>query len=982
MSPRSDRISDFIRFVEEVRGYQPFPWQLRLVEWLLSGEWPSVIDVPTGLGKTSVIDAWAYCLALSQQNDELGTLPFPRRLCYLVDRRIIVDQANQHAISLAERLEGSPDGVVGEVARGLRVLSGGAAAPLAPVRMRGGITWESRWLARPDQAAVVTGTVDQLGSRLLFRGYGASPSMMPLDAALVGLDTWVVVDEAHISEPLVETVHRVRSLQAQPGAALADRAIRLTVMSATATTTGPRLRADLASESDDERVASASAEATRRLTARKPAALVEFKWLKARRGKWRKQSKRFGEALAELARGISGTASVVGLIANTISTARSAFNSLIDQGEEACLLIGRCREYERRLNEKRWLDLAGLDRPHRDTRLFVVATQTVEVGVNLDFDLLVTEAAPLPSLIQRFGRVNRMGNRDRHDLVSAVVYAPFAHADDPVYGPATSVTWEWLASKVPAQTLEQFRDLPSVELTDHLEWAPSQLPVLTSDRPERAVPKAPRTPILLGSHLERWSCTQPLPAPDQPVAPFLHGVERGIPDVSVAWRAEPPLHLDLDGTEADLETRWREWLALAPPVSSEFVEVPVWEVRALLANLPPPGPTADLEGVLEPEDRDVERQGDPVGITYRSLDQVSLITGPDDVNPGDRVILPSTLGGHDEWGWTGCRSDGSLQVPDIADAVPERKRPSLRLSEGVLATWGERGVEAWKRIAELELEAEEASWLPAAIAAMDESGVPHQLGQNGIKVARTDFRSADATPVYKLWQDTGDRGLGIADAVSDTEEVSTAFTARRVALFDHGSSVGETARRFAENLGLSPGLTTAVEVAGRYHDLGKADPRFQAALLLGDRLQAAAGLELLAKSGIDPRHPLARRARSAAGLPRRFRHEAVSERLVEQLLERSPQLAAGSDPELILHLVGAHHGYGRPLMPPLAAPDGKPFELEIDAHPLTHQPRRSQVDWSHPARFELLNTRYGWWGLAMLETIVRLADMLCSEEGR
>jgi CRISPR-associated endonuclease/helicase Cas3 len=95
----------------------------------------------------------------------------------------------------------------------------------------------------------------------------------------------------------------------------------------------------------------------------------------------------------------------------------------------------------------------------------------------------------------------------------------------------------------------------------------------------------------------------------------------------------------------------------------------------------------------------------------------------------------------------------------------------------------------------------------------------------------------------------------------------------------------------------------------------------------------------------------------------------------------------GIDPELVHHLIASHHGTARPLFPALvdadpqaisatarAPGDGSDVEIQIPG-------RRRQLDWNHPARFQSLCKRYGWWGLALLEAIVRLADMLASERG-
>ena len=87
---------------------------------------------------------------------------------------------------------------------------------LPVVRMRGGTTWESAWLTRPDTPAIITGTIDQVGSRLLFRGYGTSQRRRPIDAALVGTDSLILVDEAHLADALVTSLEAIQRFDSSP----------------------------------------------------------------------------------------------------------------------------------------------------------------------------------------------------------------------------------------------------------------------------------------------------------------------------------------------------------------------------------------------------------------------------------------------------------------------------------------------------------------------------------------------------------------------------------------------------------------------------------------------------------------------------------------------------------------------------------------------------------------------------------------------
>jgi CRISPR-associated endonuclease/helicase Cas3 len=206
--------SDFADFVAEVhqRGVHrrdPFPWQQALLDGIVeAGRWPDRIDVPTGLGKTSVLDVAVFLAAV---RPDLAR----RRTFFVVDRRIVVDEAHQHAERLREALDSAaPGSVAYAVAQALRLPDDepGTSA-LEVTRMRGGVTWDARWLERPDRHAIITGTVDQVGSRLLFRGYGVTEYARSIDAALVGTDSLIVVDEAHIADPFVATTQALAELE-------------------------------------------------------------------------------------------------------------------------------------------------------------------------------------------------------------------------------------------------------------------------------------------------------------------------------------------------------------------------------------------------------------------------------------------------------------------------------------------------------------------------------------------------------------------------------------------------------------------------------------------------------------------------------------------------------------------------------------------------------------------------------------------------
>ena len=173
------------------------------------------MDLPTGSGKTAVLEIALFHLALEARS--LAARRAPVRMAFVVDRRLIVDQAHEHARGIHERLVPGGETVAARVATELQFLAGANNTPLVLRALRGGLPYEPDWAQTPVQPTILFSTVDQVGSRLLFRGYGISESMRPIHAGLLGSDCLIFLDEAHLSEPFRQWLEWIAMYRGRDG---------------------------------------------------------------------------------------------------------------------------------------------------------------------------------------------------------------------------------------------------------------------------------------------------------------------------------------------------------------------------------------------------------------------------------------------------------------------------------------------------------------------------------------------------------------------------------------------------------------------------------------------------------------------------------------------------------------------------------------------------------------------------------------------
>ncbi len=1043
-------IGTFNDFFREMHGYDPYDWQTRMCQQVLKTGWSDFIQLPTGSGKTSVLDIAVFALA-AQADRPAVERTTGTRIFFVIDRRIVVDEADRCARQLASHLRSSLQSsdcpATKSVAENLLAIAKSDGRietsqmpidPLAVHTLRGGFYRTNDWASSLVQPTIVTSTVDQVGSRMLFRGYGISPTARPLQAALVATDSLLILDEAHTATAMGDTIQTVRKHQthAQKGSPIVRPMIAVQM-----TATLP----ESVEESGDNvfklnktDLADSESPLAKRYETKKT---IKLDVAKSAKGKTA-IPKLAKDLVDRTKRHLNDDIGSIAVVVNRIKTARLIHSTLSDLlakkkiDIELHLMIGQMRPIDRDVTGGRLRQVLGTSSESSEDQkpVVVVTTQCLEVGADLDFDRMISEAASIDALRQRFGRLNRGGRpiqcegeivirADQMLTDAQVKKLKRDHDADPVYGTALTKTYQWLESI----STDGAVDFGSAKMDEHWRRLRTKTDDASKYTSNELLIDQPQKTTLLPAHVDLLSQTYEFFVPkddakngwdriavhpDPDVGVFLHGQQRRDTNVQVCWRA------DVCGAELKND-KWAIWstgedkrlvtVTEAPPTSPECMSVSIKTITEFLVDLEADDESADVPSTLDddrkPRKTDIPSNRRPV--IWRGPDDSIVCNDSRQIRPGDTLVLPVSAGGWSILGHIpGEAVDpcvvGNDEFPkdqvinlakiDVADEAYLRAswKPRLRLHP-LLKTLGIDSTELQKSATENEpseseiidaysklqssfegtLSAVVTHWIDEETPAKPRRRSHAGLILHGKKTLTRDEIAGLLTVDTDSRTSTSDFESGFSDQTSTSSNVM-------IELADHLCRVRERAGAIAKSVAVDS-LTDDISLAGELHDIGKADGRFQSMLVGGSPNEAWLRRKLLAKSKQVSRSKSERiRDRERSTLPDRFRHELLSAQLVSK--------ANLSESDLVNHLVASHHGHARPWMPP--STDRDPTKVELGpigiAYVCEAEDRSDAFDTeirlAIAERFWRLQGEYGAWGLAYLESILRLADQQISRE--
>ncbi len=593
----------FDHLFTKITGYdKAYQWQVELASPTDCGN--RLICIPTGFGKTlGVLATWVWHRVHNPSDT------WPRRLVWCLPMRVLVEQTESEVRAALDRLgllwdgKSPHDGKVG-----VHLLMGGADA--------------GQWHLYPECDAVLIGTQDMLLSRAMNRGYASPRARWPMEFGLLNQDALWVMDEVQLMDVGLATSGQLQVFRGDDQAAKKSlRPCFTWWMSATLQRTWLEKSpdtADLTAELARKTHGIGSKDRVGRLwnDVIKPWEAVPFT-----------NPQELAEDLSQRHRDLGcGKKGPTLVVLNTVERAVAVWTALRrdrtlrDADTDIRLTHSRFRPVERQAWRAEFLNREACS---PGTNRIIVSTQVVEAGVDISASLLVTELAPWPSLVQRFGRCARWGGMGR------VVVADFGHDSDKKAAPYSEDELD--------AACEACKDLPYVGPI-HLECFEDAHEALLP----RLYPYEPRH-LLLRHELDELFDTSPdLSGADIDISRFIRsGDER---DVQVFW--------------ADVEDKSHPASNLKPK-RDELCSVPFLKAREWLCASP----------------KSEKLKPDAHAWVWDWLDRKWRRAGRRDLHPGQTVLVDSGVGGYDRArGWD-PNSKAPVEPVSLVDEEPTGHRP-------------------------------------------------------------------------------------------------------------------------------------------------------------------------------------------------------------------------------------------------------------------------------------------------------------------
>jgi len=608
-------ISKLLKSVSE--KYTPHPWQ----EKLAGGAEVSnrLIRIPTGMGKTlGVLATWILHRVIE------GDKSWPTRLVWCLPMRTLVEQTRDTAISLLKTI--ANDAQFNVVAKDVCVHV-----------LMGGID-EARWQDTPEQPSILIGTQDMLLSRALNRGYAMGRAAWPRAFGLLNSDALWVMDEVQLMGVGLSTSAQLQAFWND------DSSNRLMIqkprvtwwMSATLQPDWLRTRETDPLLSDLQQSLLSVDKSDR--TGPQWDATKPIERVSGDAKNW--SSTVIEEHNTHTPDPSTGRQTLV--IVNTVKQASELYMDVRRTvGRESSITVKLMHSRFRPADRESWLnEFLTKHTLKSDTNRILIATQIVEAGVDISASCLISELAPWPSLVQRFGRAARYGG------VAQVTVLDREHSDEKKALPY--LLNELNASRLAVDRIEGV----SIREIDDFETS------LAPDELAELYPYDPLHVLLRDEFDELFDSSPDLSGADMDISRFIR-----------------------EGEDRDVQVFWRDWEDDRPavdlqPTRRELCSVPVGDAKSWLKKL---------------------RMRKQDAWMWDYLDGQWIACDENELRPGMMVLVSPAVGGYSaEIGFHGNKPKKNESVP-IVEVIAARDG----FEDGDASESNEQGSElaVWKTIA-------------------------------------------------------------------------------------------------------------------------------------------------------------------------------------------------------------------------------------------------------------------------------------------